>query len=328
MRIIDSHFHWYPRDWFEELADRPGYPRTERAGDGYRFVFNGGGNFIPLPAMWFDLDAGFAVSEAATGPDTAVVSTAGVLSGLVDQMSVTDAVRYAQQMNEALGKVQRERPGRFWGTAMVPLQDTEKAIAVLNHAVENLGLRGVNLAPVTADGPIDQARLEPFYARVERLAVPLIVHPTDLVFGQILAGYGDALQRTIGRPFDTSITILRLVFSGILERHPALKVVQTHAGAYLPAQVGRIDKNARVKTLPKPPSAYLARIVTDTVAPAASQSIRLAMDVLGPDNVMYGTDHPCWSHQGAAQVIGELGLDARDTAMLYSENAHRVFNLS
>src|SRR5215470_11810668 len=145
MRVVDTHFHWYPRDYFERMAERVGYPRTERVGDGYRFVFNNGNSFIPLPAMWFDLDEAMAVAEAATGPDTAVVCTAGVLTGLLDQMPVADAVKSANDMNEALATVQREMPGRFYGTASIPLQDTGEALAVLDHAISELGLHGVNL---------------------------------------------------------------------------------------------------------------------------------------------------------------------------------------
>jgi aminocarboxymuconate-semialdehyde decarboxylase len=328
VHTVDTHFHWYPRDSFEALAESPTFPRTERVGDGYRFLFNGGNNVIPLPAVWFDLDAGFAASEAATGSETAVVSTTGVLSGLLDQMPLGEAVGYAHEMNEALAKVQRERAGRFFGTASVPLQDTAEALAVLEHAIGRLDLRGVNLPPLTGTEPIDVARLEPFYARVEELGVPLIVHPTDLAFAEVLAGYGDALQRTIGRPFDSSITILRLVFSGIMHRYPALKVLHTHAGGLLPQQAGRIDKNARIAELPEPPSTYLKRIYVDTVAPHAAGSIRTALEFYGAERVLYGTDYPCWSPTAAGQVIGELGLDEAGQALLFAENAHRIFDLS
>jgi aminocarboxymuconate-semialdehyde decarboxylase len=328
MGVVDTHFHWYPRDYFERMAERAEYPRTERIGDGYRFVFNNGNSVIPLPAMWFDLDEGMAVAEAATGPDTAVVCTAGVLTGLLDQMPVADAVTNAIGMNEALATVQRDMPGRFYGTASVPLQDTGEALAVLDHAIGELGLRGVNLPSMTADGPTDAERLEPFYARVEELGVPLIVHPTDIAFAEMLTGHGDALQRTIGRPFDSSIAILRLVFSGILERHPALKVVHTHAGGLLPPQAGRIDKNARIAGIPQPPSTYLKRVYTDTVAPQATGSIRSALDFYGHDHVMYGTDYPCWSPRAAGEVIGQLSLDDAQRELLYSANARVVFNLT
>jgi aminocarboxymuconate-semialdehyde decarboxylase len=327
MRTVDTHFHWFPRSHFEHVAARAEYPRTERVGDGYRYHYNEGRDFLPLPGVWFDLDAGLAASEAATGADTVVVCTTGVLSGLLDQLPAKESIDTAVAYNEEIAKAQRTHRGRFVGTAAVPLQDTEQALTVLEHAVRDLDLRGVNLPPVTADGPIDLARLEPFYARVAELGVPLIIHPTDLVFGEMLADYGFALQRTIGRLFDSSVTVLRLIFSGVMDRHPDLKVIQTHGGGLLPYQAGRIDKNARQEGLVQAPSEYLKRIFVDTVTPQAL-TVRTALEFYGPDNVIYGTDHPCWSPQAAVGVLDEAGLEDEQLIKIRSTNVDAVLDLS
>ncbi len=151
MRIIDSHYHWYPRAHFEKLAARADYPRAVRDGEGYRYYFNNGRSYVPLPAVWFDLDAGLAVSDA-TGHDVTVVATTGVLAGLLDQLPLAAAAEIAADYNEQLAQAQRAYPGRFFGTAAVPLGDTKEAVALLEHAVTELGLIGVNLPPVTAGG--------------------------------------------------------------------------------------------------------------------------------------------------------------------------------
>jgi aminocarboxymuconate-semialdehyde decarboxylase len=313
MPVIDSHYHWYPRAHFERLAARPDYPRAVREGDGYKYYFNHGRSFIPLPAVWFDLDAGLAVSDEAAGRDVTVVATTGVLSGLLDQFPLAAAVPLATDYNEQLAAAQRRYPGRVFGTAAVPLGDTGEAVAVLDHAVTELGLIGVNLPPVTAGGePIDAARLEPFYDRVTELGVPLIVHPTDLVFDEVLAGYDTGLQRSLGRLVDSSVTVLRLIFSGIMERHPGLKVMHTHGGGVLPFQAGRIDKNARIKGLPELPSTYLRRTYVDTVAPQ-ELTIRIAVEFYGADHVLYGIDYPCWSPRAATEVLAGSGLSEADT---------------
>jgi aminocarboxymuconate-semialdehyde decarboxylase len=327
MRTVDSHFHWFPRSHFEYMAERTEHPRTERVGDGYRYYYNDGRNFLPLPAVWFDLDAGLAASDAATGPDTVVVCTTGVLGGLLDQLPTKEAIDTAFAYNEEIAKAQRTHRGRFFGTAAVPLQDTEQALTVLDHAVGELDLRGVNLPPVTAGDPIDVARLEPFYARIAELGVPLIIHPTDLVFGEMLADYGSALQRTIGRLFDSSVTILRLIFAGVMDRHPELKIIQTHGGGLLPYQAGRIDKNARQEGLPLAPSDYLKRIFVATVTPQAL-TVRTALEFYGPDKVIYGTDHPCWSPKAAVGVLDEAGLSDEQHMRIRSTNVEAVLDLS
>jgi aminocarboxymuconate-semialdehyde decarboxylase len=320
MRVIDSHYHWYPRAHFERLAARADYPRAVRDGEGYRYYFNNGRSYVPLPAVWFDLDAGLAVSDA-TGHDVTVVATTGVLAGLLDQLPLAAAAEFAADYNEQLAQAQRAYPGRFFGTAAVPLGDTGEAVALLEHAVTELGLIGVNLPPVTSGAEtIDSPRLEPFYDRVEELGVPLIVHPTDLVFDEVLAGYDTGIQRSLGRLIDSSVTVLRLIFSGVMERHPGLKVMHTHGGGVLPYQAGRIDKNARIKGLPELPSVYLRRTYVDTVAPQ-ELTIRAAVEFYGADHVIYGTDYPCWSPRAAVAVVDGAGLSEADTARVLRDNA-------
>jgi len=324
VRVIDTHFHWFPRAHLERLARQDGYPRAERKGDGYVYFYNEGRGSIDLPPVWIELEAGLAESRRATGEDITVVCTAGVLAGLIDQLPLADASEVATIYNEEMASAQQRHPGRVYGTAVVPLTDTNEAIRVLDYAVKELDLRGVNLPPVSGDEAIDVGRLEDFYARVEELGVPLIVHPTDLVFGETLVGYNGAFQLSIGRLLDSSMTILRLIFSGVMERHPDLKVLQTHAGALLPYQAGRFDKNARIKGLPLAPSEYMKRLFVDTVAPQPL-TIRTALEFYGLTNVVYGTDYPCWSPAAAIDTIEKADLGDGATEAVLATNASSIF---
>lgn len=327
MAVIDTHFHWFPRPYLEGMCDRRGFPRAERAGSGYVYRYDEGRGEIPLPEVWVDLDRGLAESAAVTGEDTAVVCTAGVLAGLLDQLPAPEAAEVAREHNELMADAERRYPGRFYGTATVPLQDEAAALGVLDHAVKELGLHGVNLQPVTNGEVIDAERLEPYYARVAELGVPLIVHPTDLVYGPQFGGaYGGALQLTLGRLLDSSMTVLRLVLSGLMARHPDLRVLQTHAGGLLPYQAGRIDKNGGGAKLPEPPSTYLKRVFVDTVAPQAL-TISTAVAFYGSDHVLYGTDYPCWSPRAALATIDEAGLEARDRSLVTGANARALLGL-
>ncbi len=126
----------------------------------------------------------------------------------------------------------------------MPLVDTRIAIEVLDDAVNRLGLMGVNLpGSIGSDPRIDAERLEPFYARVEELGLPLFLHPTDAVFVDMLEGYDGALHLSLGRVVEVSVAAMRLVLSGMMERHPKLKIVMSHTGGALPYQSGRMDKN-------------------------------------------------------------------------------------
>ena len=158
----------------------------------------------------------------------------------------------------------------------MPLVDTRIAIEVLDDAVNRLGLMGVNLpGSIGSDARIDAERLEPFYARVEELGLPLFLHPTDAVFVDMLDGYDGALHLSLGRVVEVSVAAMRLVLSGMMERHPKLKIVMSHTGGALPYQSGRMDKNTPKAKLPKPASTYLKRMYTDTVSPhSAGHEIR------------------------------------------------------
>ena len=184
---------------------------------------------------------------------------------------------------------------------------------------------GVNLpGSVGADPRIDAERLEPFYDRVEELGLPLFLHPTDAVFADMLSdGYGGALHLSLGRVVEVSVAAMRLVFSGVMERHPNLKLVMSHTGGALPYQAGRMDKNGKKANLPHQPSEYIKRFYTDTVTPH-SLGMRYAVEFFGVDHVMYGTDYPCWSPADALRFFAECGFSEEVQAKIFAGNAERI----
>jgi aminocarboxymuconate-semialdehyde decarboxylase len=111
-----------------------------------------------------------------------------------------------------------------------------------------------------------------------------------------------------------------------MERHPSLKVVLSHTGGALPYQSGRMDKNTRAASLPKPVSTYLKRMYTDTVSPHAA-GMRFAIEYYGIDNVTYGTDYPCWDPATALKLLREIELSASDEDKLFRGNAKRILGL-
>ena len=242
-------------------------------------------------------------------------------------MAVEEGRGLALMWNEEMAGAQRRYPGRVWASAAVPLGDTMTAIEVLDDAVTRLGLMGANLpGSVGNDSRIDADRLEPFYDRVEQLGIPLFLHPTDVVFQDMLDGYGGALHLSLGRVIEVSVAAARLVLSGIMERHPTLKVVLSHTGGALPYQAGRMDKNSRAANLPRPASTYMKRMFTDTVSPHV-MGMKFAIAYYGIDHVMYGTDYPCWDPAIALALLDQLDLSQEDRRKLFYDNARRILNL-
>lgn len=328
MRILDSHFHWWPRSVFEALCKRDGFPRAEPNGrGGYTYWRKEGGVArFNLGPEWFDLDQQMAHMDSL-GYEVDVLCSIGPFSLHFSDLPVDEGREAAMLWNEEMAGAQRRYPGRLWASAAVPLRDTGVAIEVVDHAVDKLGLVGVNLpGSVGSVDRIDAGRLEPFYAHVAKRGLPLFLHPTDSIFPDILDGYDGALYLSLGRVVDVSVSACRLVLSGLMERHPDLKVIMSHTGGALPYQAGRMDKNSKRANLPKPPSTYIKRMYTDTVSPH-EMGIRYAIEFYGADHVMYGSDYPCWDPATALELFEEVGVSKEDQQKIFYGNARRLFGL-
>jgi aminocarboxymuconate-semialdehyde decarboxylase len=328
MHIIDSHFHWWPRSIFEKLCKSKGYPSSRvnnRGGYDYMRSANAG-QHLNSWAEWFDLDKQFEYMDSL-GHRVDVVCSIGPFSVSFSDMPVEEGRDYAVMWNEEMAGAQKKYPGRLWASAAVPLQDTKVAIETLDDAVNRLGLIGVNLpGSVGSDPRIDAERLQPFYARVEELGIPMFLHPTDVIFQDMLDGYNGALHLSLGRVIEVSVAAMRLILSGTMERHPKLKVVLSHTGGSLPYQAGRMDKNTKAVKLAEPVSATMKRMFTDTVSPH-SAGMKFAMDYYGIDNVMYGTDYPCWDPAACLKLLDEIKLTDAEKRKLYYDNARRILGL-
>ncbi|MGH6742803.1 MAG: amidohydrolase family protein, partial [Bradyrhizobium sp.] len=217
MHIIDSHFHWWQRPIFDKLCKRQDFPRASiNQRGGYNYTRRAGsGQHLNSWAEWFDLDKQLAYMDSLGHQVDAVLSI-GPFSVAFSDMPLSEGRDYALMWNEEMAGAVRKYPGRLWASAAVPLVDTGIALEVLDHAVNELGLMGVNLpGSVGSDPRIDAARLEPFYDRVEELGLPLFLHPTDAIFPDSLEGYDGALYLSLGRVIEVSVAAMRLVLSGV-----------------------------------------------------------------------------------------------------------------
>jgi aminocarboxymuconate-semialdehyde decarboxylase len=328
MHIIDSHFHWWPRSVSERFCKRKTYPRAEvNQKGGYTYLRQDRADYVLSSwTEWFDLDKQLEYMDSL-GHQIDVVCSIGPFSVFFSDLPGEEGREAAIHWNEEMAGAQKKYPGRVWASAAVPLVDTKIAIEVVDDAVKRLNLMGVNMpGSIGSDSRIDAERLEPFYARVAELGLPLFLHPTDAVFVEMLDGYDGALHLSLGRVVEVSVAAMRLVLSGIMERHPKLKIVMSHTGGALPYQSGRMDKNTPRAKLPKPTSTYLKRMYTDTVSPHAA-GMKFAIEYYGIDHVMYGTDYPCWEPATALKLIDELKLSQDDQEKLFYSNARRILGL-
>jgi aminocarboxymuconate-semialdehyde decarboxylase len=292
MMVIDAQTHWHPREYFEELTRRTEVPYARKSADGEYYVqLSEGSEFHILPKL-LDLDGQLERAEAA-GVDMAVIST-GAFG--VESLPAGEAAEMAELLNARSAEVQRRHPDRIVATARIPMQDPDAAVEALHRAVDVHGLRAVcvatNLGGETIAGP---GQMD-VYGEIARLGLPMFLHPTKTPMQRVWKRYG--LEYIVGFMFDSAVAALDLVFLGVMDRHPTLKVVHPHLGAVLPFLQGRIDFEHRQswamgEGLPQDPTAYLKRFYTDSVSQSAP-SMRMALEFYGPERILYASDAPYW----------------------------------
>lgn len=307
-RLVDCHFHWYPAEVEAGLNAVHEIPQMHSAD-------------------WSDLDGQLARMDEL-GRRVDVIASTGPFAGLFTSgIDEQESLRLTRLYNDLVAEASRDHAGRVWGTCVLPLLDTDAALAELDRAVGELGAVAVNIpGRIGETDNLDAERLEPLYARMAELDVPVFVHPNDEAFQPVLDGYDGALHLSLGRVMDVSVSAYRLVLSGLMERHPNLRVVMSHTGGALPYQAGRMDKNSGAARLPRKPSEYLHRMYTDTVSPHAA-GVGFAIEFYGDDQVMYGSDYPCWDPATSLAQLDELDLDDAAYQRITSDNAETFFRL-
>jgi aminocarboxymuconate-semialdehyde decarboxylase len=202
----------------------------------------------------------------------------------------------ARKVNDRLAEIVAAWPARFVGLGSVPLQDAELAVIELERCMKTLGLRGVEIQPNVNGVDLTDPRLglEKFFARAEALGAVLFMHPLGFTQGERLRDH--YFNNVIGNPMETTIAASHLIFDGVLERHPKLKVVLPHAGGFLAHYWARMDHAHRARpdcrsVIGKPPSSYLKKMYFDTIA-FDPRMLRQMVDVYGARHVLLGTDYP------------------------------------
>lgn len=239
---------------------------------------------------------------------------------------------YSRIQNEAIAKVVKAHPDRFVGLATVPLQDPRGAANELERAMKELGMKGVEIATDVNGKNLDWPELWPFYAKAQELGAFILVHPGVPPGAGQMQNY--CLYNLIGYPFVTSLAIGSLVFGGVLEDFPELKLCFAHGGGFIPYQRGRLEHGYRVKAeckgkISKPPSEYLKLLYFDTVThylPALEYLIRTA----GIDKVLLGSDYPFdVMDSDPVETVNLLeSISFPEKKKIWGENAAQVLGLS
>jgi uncharacterized protein len=247
----------------------------------------------------------------------------------------------AREANDLLAAAIREHPGRFAGFATLPTADPKAAAAELDRATAELGLVGalVNSTLGSNGAFLDDARFDPLLDRFELLDVPLYLHPAPpsaALRDALYAGLPPAVAGRLatgawGWHAEAGLHVLRMIATGVFDRHPGLRLIVGHCGEMIPFMLDRIDAMLRVDTVDSmalAPSEYFARNVWVTTSGLFSiPPVMCTIGVLGVDRVLFSVDYPFGSNAAGRALLDKLPLAAADLAKVAGGNAARVLNL-
>jgi aminocarboxymuconate-semialdehyde decarboxylase len=336
---IDLHTHILPRDW-PDLDARYGYPGFVRL-DHYK----------PCCARMMIGDRVFReITDNVWDPKQRLEEmdrekiTMQVLSTVPVMFSYWakphDALDLSRRLNDHIADVVRDHPKRFAGLATIPLQDPDLAAEELERCVRDLGLRGAEIGTHVDANPhsgridtlnLDNASLQPVWSAAEQLNAAIFVHPWDMLGKERMPNYW--LPWLVGMPAETSLAICSMIFGGVFERFPKLRVAFAHGGGAFPFAIGRIDHAFHVRPDLYPtddtatPRSYLAhgrtpaRFYVDSLVHDID-ALKLLLKLFGPARVALGSDYPFplgEAHPGV--LIQSLKLTAKEKAQLFSGTA-------
>jgi aminocarboxymuconate-semialdehyde decarboxylase len=261
------------------------------------------------------------------GIDVQVVS--GHVAQYVHWADAETAAAMHRTGNDRLAEFVARKPDRLIGMGMLPMQDPAAAVAELERMVGSLGLRAVQMCTNVDGVELGDERLWPFWARAEALAVPVFVHAAGFNHPRFRK---HLMWNGLGQPIEEALAMASLIYEGVLERFPRLKLSIAHGGGFLPYYAGRVDRNFRNRPEETPqarqePSAYMRRFFYDT-AVYNPDMLEFLVQKVGASQVFLGGDYPVGEDDPVGFVKRARGLSAATRRMILGGNAARFLGLA
>lgn len=318
---VEEHFSVLPKTDLQALVQSMDYD---------------GGWMTAVSSRLTEFDAERLAGMDGSGIRMSILShTVPGVQGIVGRAS---AVAAARDINDFLADVIAKRPDRFAGFASVALQDPDAAASELDRAVNRLGFKGAmvngytNTADPEAGEYLDEPKCLPFWEAAAALQVPVYLHPRPPLDQRAYTGHAELLGATWGFAPETATHALRLVYSGLFDRFPALSVVLGHLGETLPYFAWRIqhcfEYNPSDKRVRRRLQDYLAdNFYVTTSGHFSDQALMNAVLTIGADRILFAADYPYEVMEQAARWIERAPISEHDRRKIASGNARRLFNL-
>jgi aminocarboxymuconate-semialdehyde decarboxylase len=342
---IDLHTHILPRDWpdLDAKYGYSGFVRLEHYKPCCARMMIGDRVFREITDNVWDPERRIEECDR-DGVSMQVLSTVPVMFSYWAKAG--DALDLSRRLNDHIAGIIRDHPKRFTGLATIPMQDPDLAAAELERCVRDLGMRGAQIGTHVDANPhsgridilnLDNASLQPVWSAAEELDAAIFVHPWDMLGKERMPKYW--LPWLVGMPAETCLAICSMIFGGVFERFPTLRVGFAHGGGAFPFTIGRIERAFHVRPdlvaseNNTNPRSYLAhdntpaRFYVDSLVHDAD-ALALLLKLFGPKRVALGSDYPFpLGETKPGQLIESMKLSVKEKAQLLSGTAREFLGL-
>lgn len=320
--LIDVHAHALSRDFLTSMG-----LSEDNTGE---FVAPGYG---AVDKLLYDLD-GRLENLKARRVDLQIIAPPPNLQSDID---IVPGVEFSRTLNGYTAKLVEQGDGLLAGLAVAPLGDPTQTVAELHRTIGEYGFVGLALPTSVMGKPLDDPVFESLFEYLEAESVPAFIHPTNGMRRDALDSY--SMSTLVGWPHETALAAARMIFSGICERHPNLKLVLAHGGGAIPWLIGRIDRGYAApkyeanpdcrRYISRPPSDYARRFFFDTCT-LSRDSLLCLIDIMGVDHVVFGSDFPfeIGDAEGKTALATLETLSDVDRRKIMGDNTVGIFNLS
>ncbi|MFZ3213957.1 MAG: amidohydrolase family protein [Terriglobales bacterium] len=325
---FDIHSHFIAQEFVEAIS-KPGsawQARLVKKGE-ESWIEHDQGYSYPLSPGFFDTAARLA-DMARMKLDMAAVSVSPTLFYYYAKPEL--ALDVARMTNDAICRLTKERPDKFVGMGTLPMQNVELAITELRRSVRDLGFKSILIGSNVEGNQFDDPQFLRFFKECEALDVFIFFHPYYVGTKGMFGNY--YLTNLYGNPLDTAMVVANLIFGGVLDKCPKLKVGFTHGGGFFPYQIGRLKHGYEVRNEPKvngakSPERYLHQLYFDSIV-FMDKQLRFLVDWAGAEHVMLGTDYAFDMGEFApVDFISGAGLATGQLQAVLSDSACKIFGV-